>query len=339
MTIMDKQKLNSDNFIRSYLIRKDLCQVSGCDEDRSMDTSSDVAPASIKPFDEDLQCGQIRLLADVEDITYIVLLRKWGDDAFLTMAFSHYDFPATNEEMSLERDVGLYLNVLQVWNTRTLLNETLRKSWQCGTLPEKLCSDAWTFWLSLTTGNELPDRLQEKSGAPIVDENDIRLKYLQEEMAVFAKVDSMDLALAETVEPSAVSVASAASAQEKKDNTLFDWIDGFILTPLFREEDSMALAAGSERKPVRRKCVIDGREEILHLAYSPEKGSVWIDIFSADDSDFSMALDGSEIVDADGIGLGTIQDGSCMLTVGKDFDGSIAIRLKDGTICTLAEKA
>ena len=101
----------------------------------------------------------------------------------------------------------------------------------------------------------------------------------------------------------------------------------------------MPLAAGGEKKAIRKKCVIDGREEILHLAFSSEEGTAWIDIFSADDSDFSVALDGSTIVNADEHELGTILDGSCMLTVGKDFDGSIAIRLKDGTICPLEEKS
>ena len=332
MNTMEKCRQNTENFLRSYHIQKAMSEVSGYDETQGPKISANVPSTPIRPFNEDLQCGQIRLLADVDRITYIVLLRRWNDNAFMTMAFSHYDYPATDEEMSLERDVGLYLNVLQAWNTRSLMDETLKKSWLCGTLSEEQCSDAWTFWLALTTGSELPERLREKSGIPIEDENDIRLDYLQEEMAVFSAVDSADLTLAET------SSAEKSPETEAESSSSLDWMNGLILFPLWNRNEPMPLAAGGEKKAIRKKCVIDGRKEILHLAFSSEEGTAWIDIFSADDSDFSVALDGSKIVDADECELGTILDGSCMLTVGKDFDGRIAIRLKDGTICTLEEK-
>ena len=330
MNTMEKCRRNTENFLRSYHIQKAMSEVSGFDESQDLKTSADIPSAPVRPFHEDLQCGQIRLLADVDSVTYIVLLRRWGDNAFVTMAFSHYDFPATDEEMSLEREVGMYLNVLQVWNTRTLMDETLRKSWLCGTLPEEMCSDAWTFWLALTAGSELPDRLREKSGTPIEDENDVRLEYLQEEMAVFAKVDSMDLALAET--PS----TEEAPEVKAEDNPFLDWLNGLILPPLWRSEDSLALAAGGEKDIIQKKCAIESREEILSLEYAPKKNAVWIHVFSADRT-ISTSLDGTQIIKADERSLGTIQNGECVLNVEKGFDGSIALRLKDGMVCLLEE--
>ena len=333
MNLREKSRQNTENFLKSYLIQKDLSRVSGYDESQELETSAEVPATPVKPFDEDLQCGQIRLLADVDRITYIVLLRRWGDNAFVTMAFSHYDFPATDEEMSLERDAGLYLNVLQVWNTRTLLDETLKKSWLCGTLPEDMCGDAWTFWLALTTGSELPDRLVEKSGTPVEDEDDVRLEYLREEMAVFAGVDSADLALAET------SSADAAPETATGGDSFPDWMNGLILPPLWHNEEAFALAAGGEQENILKTCVIDGCNELLCLEFSPEEETVWIDILSADAQDVVTTLDGSEIVDAYEHVLGVIRNGKCKLKVGRDFDGGIAVRLRDGTVRILTEQA
>ncbi|MBP5585868.1 MAG: hypothetical protein J6Y92_05900 [Lentisphaeria bacterium] len=109
-------------------------------------------------------------------------------------------------------------------------------------------------------------------------------------------------------------------------------MDGFTFRPLWDNEESMALAAGSEKGIIQKKCVVEGREELLSLKYSPEKDAVWIYVFSADRSGISAALDGTEIIDSDERVLGTIQAGECRLNVERGFDGRIALRLKDGTI-------
>lgn len=331
MSIMQKQLQNTENFLTAYLMEKDLSKVSGCDEHPHTKTSPEIVLAPVKPYDKDLQCGQIRLLADVDRITYIVLLCNWGDNAFVTMAFSHYDFPATNEELSLERDVGLYLNVLQVWNTCALLNETLRKSWLCGKLPEEMCNDALTFWMSMTTGKALPDRLAERSGTPVTKEDDIRLEYLQEEKFVFAKFDSSDLA------PVEMDVSVESPEAKTEDNPFLDWMKGLILPPLWQEEE-LALAAGGEKKPIQKKCSIEGREEILILEYSQNEGKVWIDILLPDESGWSTALDGSGILDEEENERAVIENGKCVFEQRKPFNGSIGLRLKDRTIHTLKEK-
>ena len=326
MNIQEKQQQNTERFLTSYLMRKDLSQVSGYDESQSLETSPGKTPAPVRPFNGNLRCGQIRLLANVDQITYIVLLRKLGDDAFLTMAFSHYDFPATDKELSLDRDAGLYLNVLQVWNTRTLLNETLRKSWLYGTLPEKMCDDAWTFWLFMTTESPLPGRLAERSGTPITGENDLRLGYLQEEMDIFAKVDSSGLEQAEA-DP-------INETPESENNPSQDWMNGLILPSSLWPEKEMALAAGEEKKMLQEKCAIEGRDEILSIKYSPNKNTIWVYIFSADRR-ISTALDDAEIIDENECRLGSIRNGECTANVKGDFNGRIALRLADGTVCLL----
>ena len=320
MNIEEKRRINTRNFLNSYYLQKDFSTVSGFDENASMETSREIRSAEIHKFDTDLKCGQIRLLADVERITYIVLLHSWGDDAFVTTAFSHYDFPATNEEMSLGQRSGLYLNVLQIWNTRTLRNEILRKSWLCGNLAESKCLDAWTFWLSLTTGKELPEHILAASGTPIEDGDDIRLQYMRGEMRVFAAVDAADL----------------GNVNQSSKSGLPSWFDdSLILSPLWQPEQEV-LAAGDEKGNIRKKCSVDTRSEVLIMEYSPSEKRVWLDIFSSDMKRAS-SLDGAEIIDAHENVLGTIAEGRCVLAVEDGFDGSVAVRLKDGSICTLVE--
>lgn len=310
MTVEDKRRENTANFLNSYYIQRKLSEVSGFDENASMETSHGVRSAAIHEFDTDLKCGQIRLLADVERITYVVLLQRCGDDAFVTTAFSHYDFPATDKEMALKGRAGLYLNVLQIWNTRTLRSEILRKSWLCGTLSEAVCRDAWNFWLSLCSGKELPEHILAASGTPIEDDDDIRRQYMREEKQVFAAVDAADSGL-----PS--------------------WFDDSLILPPLWPKLPEVLAAGDEKKNIRKKCSIDTRQEVLSMVFSPTEKRAWIKILNADMSDFSTALDGAEVIDSREKVLGAISSGRCDFAVEADFDGSVAIRLADGSVCIL----
>ena len=107
----------------------------------------------------------------------------------------------------------------------------------------------------------------------------------------------------------------------------------FRFKPLWTERP--ALAAGDETKNIRRKCAIDGRTEVLILEYSPEEHTVWIDLFSADLSARSGALDGMEVVDAGEKVLGVIAGGCCEFAAGPAFDGSIALRGADGVVRVL----
>ncbi len=102
-----------------------MSSVSGSIENNETVIPFHINKNSLNPFNTDLDCGQIRLLRDVERITYVVLLRRWERDSFVAMTFSHYDFPATDEEFKPDFDGGIYLNTLQAWNTRTLQDETL----------------------------------------------------------------------------------------------------------------------------------------------------------------------------------------------------------------------
>lgn len=192
-TIWEKRKQNTEDFLRSYYIISVMSEVSGYDEEEDYGDDSHVELAPITPHDPQLEVGQIRLLSPTEFTTYVVLLQRWGKEAFLTMAFSHYNSPATDEEFKPQYSRGLFLNTLQAWNTRTISDKVLAKSWHVDNLPEKDLQDARDFWNHFITGAELPERLLERSGIPIMDGDDIRIEYMQEELQNFAPIEKLEM--------------------------------------------------------------------------------------------------------------------------------------------------
>ena len=332
MTVAQKRENNTNNFLRSYLMQKDLKKISGYDEPDSWNTSADIEAASVADFNTDLHPGQIRLLADLDQITYILLLRRWEEDAFVVTAFSHYDFPATDEEMMLEGNRGSYLNTLQIWNTRTLRDDTLKRSWLCGNLPEDICLEAWEFWTSFINGKKLSDHILQKSGTPISAADDIRLEYMREEMAAFAGIDASDL-IDDEKSATSVSIAASCTATKVQDNWP-EWLgEKYMLPPLWKN-DAEILAAGDEKENIHINCHIYERDELVAIDWSPAEKSLWINIFNSDKSNFSSALDNAKIINASGNILGIIKNGQCKISRIKNFDGTIGILDADNTIYT-----
>lgn len=319
--LREMQKANTADFLASYAIISDLREADENEPADAHKTTGNVKLAAIKGFSPDLACGQIRLLADVEQLTYIVLLKEWDENSYVVMPFSHYNFPATDEELSLGRYSGAYLNVLQAWNTRTLQNSILCKSWVCGTLPENDLQDAWTFYTSMITGEKLDEKLLVRTGSAIDADDDIRLEYMQEELAVFAEIDAFDLSIAD--EDSGTNILS------------LDQMFGKLMIPALWEPDEMVLAAGDEEDNINRKCTIDDRNEMIVVEYSPAEETMWLDVFEKDSAQRAFSLDSAEIVDVDENVLGVIADGKCEITDLAVFDGCFAIRLADGMILLL----
>lgn len=84
-----KREKNTNHFLCSYKIQKKMSSVSGFDETLDMRTPDTLKLHPQNSFDTNLQEGQIRLLSQLERITYVVLLRRWEEDSFVVMTFSH----------------------------------------------------------------------------------------------------------------------------------------------------------------------------------------------------------------------------------------------------------
>lgn len=299
-----KRQKNTTCFLNSYSIQEKMKSVSGFDESRNMATTHTVPLQPQNAYDTNLQCGQIRLLSQLDRITYVVLLRRWEGDSFVVMTFSHYDFPATDEEFKPEFDGGMYLNVLQAWNTRTLQDETLKKSWLIGTIPASDCSDAWDFWNHLMTGIALPPELEGRTGLPITSPDDPRIRYIKEELSVFDQLDNAEL-----------SMQSNANM----------WLNRIEL-PQLLNDDEVALAAGDEEQDITLECTPYDHKEFVSIVFSPRERILRVNIYMPDQSTQSNAFDSWELISEDCSVLAIIQDGFGIIRDLESFDGKCALR-------------
>ena len=312
-------KKNTENFLRSYFIQKAMSTVNDFDKILQEEEYEDIPSASIKEFDYNLQPGQIRLLADLDHLTYIALLQRCKSDDYVTVAFSHYDFPATNEEIIVDEYNGAYIKVLQLWNTKVLPDYVLKKSWLCGILSDEVCKIALDFWQS--NGEIFPNNILERSGTAIAEEDDVRLEYMREERKIFDVIDS--------------AIQSRSDVSTNHDNILPDWLDEkYILPPLWELKDNV-LAAGNEEDVIHVNCRIDGKSELFVVDYSPAEGILTVNVFKEDLSDFASTFDDAEIIDPSGNVLGVIKNGQFRKDGLKNFDGSLGIRDIDGIIFNL----
>ena len=299
-----KREKNTNHFLCSYKIQKRMSEVCGFDETQNMQTGKSVKLHPQNPFDTNLKEGQIRLLSQLDRITYVVLLRRWEENAFVVMTFSHYDFPATDEEFKPQFDGGMYLNTLQAWNTRTLQDETLKKSWLIGNLPASDCSDAWDFWEHLMTGRDLKSELLEKTGLPITLSDDPRIQYMKEELAAFDQLDDAEL------------------TEESDTAICFNRIE---LPPLWQEEE-IALAAGDEKQDFIAECTPYGYDEFVSIVFSPREKTLRVNIYTADQRDVSHTFDSWEFISEDCTVLASVHDGFCIVRDVESFDGKCALR-------------
>jgi hypothetical protein len=131
--------------------------------------------------------GQIRLLRPDSQYTdecprYLAILSEWEEDTVLAAPFSRYAEPATGGEWATRREVSC-LRTLCLWNTHTVPADDLRDSWLADTLTAEELDDAWSVFKSCSTGKELPEKLKEQIGPPVVHPEDPRILYQEEEVA------------------------------------------------------------------------------------------------------------------------------------------------------------
>lgn len=182
-----ERKENSKQFLLEYLTVKQLGEAAAFDEDEDMATDPGTELSKPNPFDPNLAAGQIRLLSNTDRITYVALLKRWEQDSFVVMPFSNFNYPATDEEFRVSFDGGLFLRVMQAWNTRTVADDMLKQSWLVGTMPQKDIDDAWHMW-EHTLGGKVPESgLWQRTGVPIYKEGDPRLEYKGHELANMSK--------------------------------------------------------------------------------------------------------------------------------------------------------
>ncbi|MBQ8753669.1 MAG: hypothetical protein IJZ19_01420 [Lentisphaeria bacterium] len=167
-------------------------------EDISIETDAafrEKASQLVSPFNLNIQTGQIRLLSQTDKLTYAVVL-PWSWSHSLIVPFSHCANPATDGELYSDgEERGLFQQVFQVWNARTINRAILARSWVMGEVSqadlERLNKMLQHNWLD----GELPEDIRNMTGVPLLEGYDIRRKFLQEELDNFAALDAEDASL------------------------------------------------------------------------------------------------------------------------------------------------
>ncbi len=218
---------------------------------------------------------------------YVAILRHWTKNSFLVVPFSGFSSPATDEELTMSFKGGLFLEVLQIWNARSAMEATLRKSWLVGMLPKQDLDDALLLWKwSIGDVAELPDRVAERTGVPIYRTDDPRLEYRRESLENFAAFDAEDDANAER----------AASESSCPTGKATFWARARKLGLVYRVSEPVSAvraAAASLGTNLRRMFLVDGLHAMLRGEYSQSAKAILFSVWERRAK--SAALDGFQI--------------------------------------------
>ena len=191
------RKTNTAAFIRELQILNQLTDLDSQDDVYEGSASEGEmrmkAAEQVSPFDWLVRTGEIRLLSQTDRLTYGAIL-PWDWNHALLIPFSHAENPATDQEMYVSdgENRGLFQQVYQLWNARTVNRAILAKSWIAGTVPKEDMSRLNQMLQHIWLGEKLDVELQNRTGLPLLEGKDIRKKYLDEELANFAKLDLAD---------------------------------------------------------------------------------------------------------------------------------------------------
>ncbi len=276
----------------------------------------------IHPYDTEIAAGQVRMLSGTERPTYVLVARRWDELSWLILPFSNYSEPATETEIKIRDEDGIRPCVLQLWNARSLLEQTLAKSWLVHTLSDAELEDAVSAWKwSVGVGELSADQLA-RTGTPIMRRDDSRIAYEDSELANFAKLDTKDLIATE-------HLAWLDSVHEV--------LRGMKMAPFTQSrvfERVYALAAAEAEQPVMANCRIPEFDGVVNVRYTPHDRHLYIRVFGADGKP-SQKLDGWDVLGSDACLLGTISNAGFVCEFEAAFDGVLCIAYEEGDVVHL----
>ena len=316
LDITESRKSATEAFLRSMKIREMLSLKETDEEDCS--TSENVMLNRRRPFHPFLGEGQIRLLSQPDRLIYVLLMKKWDERSYLVVPFSSYSNPATDLELKVDQKLGGYLEVLQLWNVRTLQNETLRKTWLIGMLDDADISAAKSLW-KYSIGGEAPaDDVLAKTGVPIFKSDDLRLKYQDEVLTAFSELDAQDLEISE---------------QDGAETSNYEWIAPKAFSKRFNSahEVEFRLAAADVSKPISQSVKIDSLKGELLVRYTPSEKSLSIRVYD-EAGDKCNYLDGWAVLGGNAEIIGYITENSMQVKMESAFDGRLKLLDSDSSV-------
>ena len=275
-----ERKRLTKSFLVAWLLDRKLAIVATDEQDGPNDAvPAGTALAEPRDFSSEAPApGQIRVLSQTETLTYAAVLARWDERSFLIAPFSRFEDPATDEELKTAFQGGLRMGVLQIWNARTAMAATLRRSWLVGMLPKQDLDDALLLWKwSIGDVAELPERISERTGVPVYRTDDPRLDYRREALENFAAFDAEDDANAERAE----KLVDLLHGRDKSPGN--GWIS---------VEDEERIAAASDRSNEFLLYRVVGRGVLLSVERSRSSGELVLSVLDESTEKPSPALDG-----------------------------------------------
>ena len=317
------RKTSTRDFLARYELRKKLAQVDVDDVVVDMTPEDDAAARDacarlIRTVDGDVAVGQVRALSGVKEITYALVARKWDERSWLVIPFSSFSEPATDTELKLKVDGGLGLRVAQLWNARSLLTETIAKSWLVYTLPEEGVADIVSAWQWSVGVGELSEDQLARTGMPITKRKDPRIEYQETSLANFAKLDAKDL----------IATEHLAWLDSVRVELRVMKMASFTQSRVF--ERDYALAAAEVEKSVEADCRLPEFDGVVQVRYTPHDRRLYIRVFGADGNS-SQKLDGWEVFGSDANSLGTISNAGFVCEFKSAFDGALCLAHEEGS--------
>lgn len=133
-------------------------------------TLRDKHKQGVENFDTTLKPGELRLF-DVGDSGLVGLLYKQLDAGWVVVPTSEFTVPATEQEILIGK------RVYQLWNTCTMPEEFVGRSWLVDTIGTTDMKDLCEALLHVLVGDSLRADLHHCMGLPITSIEDPRLDY------------------------------------------------------------------------------------------------------------------------------------------------------------------
>jgi hypothetical protein len=155
---------------------------------------------SVSPFaPEPPGAGQIRLLSSsvfprAGRPVYAAILADQANEFRLAAPYGRFSQPAFEGELRTTREEPA-LSVLCLWNACLCPSRLLAKSWLVGTLTDQEMAEALAVLDHVKSGKQIPAKLMDRVGLPILRNDDPRLTYRMQEEALTASQQAVLSAL------------------------------------------------------------------------------------------------------------------------------------------------
>ena len=277
-------------------------------------------------YDEQVHSGQIRLLSShllprARRPIFVAVLSEWTGGLKLVAPYGPFAEPASAGELLTTRPDSA-LKVLCLWNSHTLPDEAIARSWVVDDLAQAELNDAWAVFEQVAFGKALAAGLAERVGPPICHPRDPRRQYQEEELAVMSPLAGAAIQWER----------ERIAARGSNVINIIPLLAAFLTARALREAASVPEAATKQwtyRAP--------GLDVELVLRLESDQHTLGAYVYDLDGEE-SHALDGAFVLDQDQNVAGTITGGRARI-VAEAVQRGFILRASSGTPVTLSRKA